>query len=72
MNYLVYIYRRIHAFLQKLGDIEDNLNGFNVSVRDQKILDQDTKDGLKNLSKSGVNNINFEQFFSEVYILSAT
>ena len=68
----MYIYRRIHAFLQKLGDIEDNLNGFNVSVRDQNILDQDTKDSLTDLSNSGVNNISFEQFLNEVYILSAT
>ncbi|XP_028391109.1 prominin-1-like isoform X2 [Dendronephthya gigantea] len=49
----------------KLGDFEKNLDGFNVSVNDQDILNNETKNNLRDLSKSGVNKIEFEKFFNE-------
>ena len=52
--------------LQKLGDIENDLNDFNVSVDNEPILTQETKDGLSELSESGVNDIDFDTFFNEV------
>jgi hypothetical protein len=55
--------------LQKLGNIDDDLKDLDVSVKDEPILTQDTKDGLKKLGNSSVDNINFEQFFNEVYLI---
>jgi hypothetical protein len=52
-------------FLQKLGDIESNLNDFNVPVEDEPILNNETKNGLMDLANSNVDAINFQKFFNE-------
>ena len=41
-----------------------------MSVSDQNILNGETEKGLEDLRDSGVNNIEFEKFFNEVYILT--
>ena len=52
--------------LQKLGNIEGNLDDFKVSVSNETILNEETKTSLTNLTNSSVDQINFDQFFNEV------
>ena len=64
--YYIFTNECIGAFLQKFGNIEEDLDGFNVPVNENNILNNETKSGLKDLRDSEVDEINFGQFFNEV------
>ena len=64
--YYIFTNECVCAFLQKFGNIEEDLNGFDVPVSEENILNNETKNGLKDLRDSGVDKINFGQFFNEV------